>query len=139
MKVITEIFTEATRGNSEILDITHKATSFLAKHQLREGILTVFVAGSTASVTTTEFEPGLRKDIPDALERVAPRDQPYHHDQTWHDGNGHSHVRAALVGPSLTIPFRDGNLVLGTWQQLVLIDHDNRPRDRDIVLQLIGQ
>lgn len=139
MEVITEQFSIATRGGSEVLDITGQVTSLLSRHRLREGNVTVFVTGSTASVTTTEFEPGLRKDIPEALNRIAPEGIRYHHDETWHDGNGHSHVRAAVLGPSLTIPFSNGAMLLGTWQQIVLIDSDNRPRQRSIIVQLIGK
>jgi len=139
MEVITEQFSIATRGGSEVLDITGHVASLLSKHRLREGNVTVFVTGSTASVTTTEFEPGLRKDIPEALNRIAPEGIRYHHDETWHDGNGHSHVRAAVLGPSLTIPFSNGAMLLGTWQQIVLIDSDNRPRQRTLIVQLIGK
>lgn len=139
MEVITEQFSIATRGGSEVVDITGQVTSLLSRHRLREGNVTVFVTGSTASVTTTEFEPGLRKDIPEALNRIAPEGIRYHHDETWHDGNGHSHVRAAVLGPSLTIPFSNGAMLLGTWQQIVLIDFDNRPRQRSIIVQLIGK
>lgn len=138
MEIVTESFSISTRGDSEVCDITRNVTAVLAQHKLREGLVTVFVSGSTASVTTTEFEPGLRKDIPEALDRLAPRKIRYHHDETWHDGNGFSHVRAAVMGPSLTIPFSHGELVLGTWQQIVLIDHDNRPRERTIVVQVMG-
>lgn len=139
MRVYTESFTLSTRGGSELLDITGHVASCLGRHHLHAGIVTVFVTGSTASVTTTEFEPGLKRDIPEALDRLAPQERRYHHDDTWHDGNGHSHVRAALIGPSLTIPFADGELLLGTWQQIVLIDHDNRPRERTIIVQVIGE
>jgi len=139
VKIITEHFSVSTRGNSELLDITGRVSELLSKHKLKEGNLTVFVSGSTASVTTTEFEPGLRKDIPEALNRVAPEGVRYHHDDTWHDGNGHAHVRASILGPSLTIPFSGGEMLLGTWQQIVLIDFDNRPRDRKVIVQLIGE
>jgi secondary thiamine-phosphate synthase enzyme len=138
MEIVTETFSVSTRGDSEVLDITGNVTTVLAQHKFQEGLVTVFVSGSTASITTTEFEPGLRKDIPEALERLAPRGGRYHHDETWHDGNGYSHVRAAVMGPSLAIPFSHGELVLGTWQQIVLIDHDNRPRERTIVVQVMG-
>jgi len=138
MEIVTEQFTVSSRGNSEVVDITEQVAVILAHHKLREGIATVFVSGSTASITTTEFEPGLRRDIPEALQRIAPQGPRYHHDDTWHDGNGHSHVRAAIMGPSLTIPFSQGELLLGTWQQIVLVDHDNRSRDRTIFVQLIG-
>jgi secondary thiamine-phosphate synthase enzyme len=139
VKIITERFSVSTRGNSELLDITGRVADLLSKNKLREGNLTVFVAGSTASVTTTEFEPGLRKDIPEALNRVAPEGMRYHHDDTWHDGNGHAHVRASILGPSLTIPFSGGEMLLGTWQQIVLIDFDNRSRERKVIVQLIGE
>ena len=112
--------------------------ALLQKHSLKEGTATLFVVGSTASITTTEFEPGLRKDIPEMLERLAPRGIRYHHDDTWGDGNGHAHVRASFIGPSLVVPFTESELVLGTWQQIVLIDFDNRPRTRDIVVQFMG-
>ena len=138
LEVLTDSFLISTKGNSEVLDITANVAAILAKRSLKEGNVTVFVVGSTASVTTTEYEPGLRRDIPEALNRVAPEGARYHHDDTWHDGNGHSHVRAALVGPSLTIPFANGALLLGTWQQIVLIDFDNRPRERKIIVQTIG-
>ena len=138
MEIVTESFSVSTRGDSEVCDITRNVAAVLARHKLREGLVTVFVSGSTASITTTEFEPGLRKDIPEALDRLAPRTVRYHHDETWHDGNGYSHVRAAVMGPSLTIPFSHGELALGTWQQIVLIDHDNRPRERTIVVQVMG-
>lgn len=138
MEIVTEQFSVSSRGNSEIVDITERVSAILARRKLLEGIATVFVSGSTASITTTEFEPGLRRDIPEALQRIAPQGARYHHDDTWHDGNGHSHVRAALMGPSLTIPFSKGELLLGTWQQIVLIDHDNRPRNRSIFVQLMG-
>lgn len=138
MEIVTERFIVSSRGNSDVVDITERVVGFLSQHKQQEGIVTVFVSGSTASITTTEFEPGLRRDIPEAMERLAPQGARYHHDDTWHDGNGHSHVRAAVMGPSLTIPFSRGELLLGTWQQIVLIDHDNRPRDRTIFVQLIG-
>ncbi|MBI5470943.1 MAG: YjbQ family protein [Ignavibacteriae bacterium] len=138
MNIHTEEFRISSRGNSEVLDITDQVSAILSKKELREGSATVFVVGSTASITTTEYEPGLRTDIPESLERVAPRNHRYHHDDTWHDGNGHSHVRAAIMGCSLTVPFVNGSLMLGTWQQIVLVDHDNRPRERTIVVQLLG-
>ena len=139
MEVITDQISLSTDGNSEVIDITQKVAAILSKAKLREGNATIFVIGSTASITTTEFEPGLRKDIPLALERIAPHNIRYHHDDTWHDGNGHSHVRAALMGCSLAVPFINGELMLGTWQQVVLVDHDNRPRQRTVVVQMIGK
>lgn len=139
MAVITERFSVSTNGGSEVLDITEAVTQILSKHKLREGSLIVFVAGSTASVTTTEFEPGLRRDIPEVLNRLVPEKSRYHHDDTWGDGNGHSHVRASIMSPSLTIPFSRGELLIGTWQQVVIVDHDNRPRERTIIVQLSGE
>ena len=138
MEVISGRISVSTKGNSEVLDITDEVVRVLSGQKLKDGIVTIFVTGSTASITTTEFEPGLRMDIPEALERIAPRGYRYHHDDTWHDGNGFSHVRASVMGPSLTIPFSGGDLLLGTWQQIVLVDHDNRPRERTIIVQVIG-
>ena len=139
MTLITDSVRVATRGDGEILDITPGVQDLVAQHGFSEGQALVFVAGSTAGLTTLEYEPGLLEDLPAAFERLAPRDIRYRHEDTWHDGNGHSHVRASLLGPSLTIPFRDGRLLLGTWQQVVLIDFDNRPRQRDVVVQLSGE
>ena len=139
MEIHTEQFSISTNGNSEVVDITRDVEAVLSKHELSEGNATIFVIGSTASITTTEFEPGLRKDIPQALERIAPHGERYHHDETWHDGNGHSHVRAALMGCSITVPFLNSELMLGTWQQIVLVDHDNRSRQRTIVVQIVGR
>lgn len=138
MEVITNRISVSTRGNSEVRDITEDVAAGLSRSGLKEGLVTVFVTGSTASITTTEFEPGLNKDIPEALDRLAPHGNRYHHDDTWHDGNGFSHVRAAVLGPALSVPFSHGELLLGTWQQIVLIDHDNRPREREIVVQVMG-
>jgi secondary thiamine-phosphate synthase enzyme len=120
------------------IDITNHVQELLAKSNLNDGLATVFVPGSTASVTTIEYEPGLIADIKKALDRIAPRDGHYEHDQRWHDGNGHSHVRAAFLKPSVAIPFSNKTLMLGTWQQLVFIELDVRPRNRTIVVQLIG-
>jgi secondary thiamine-phosphate synthase enzyme len=139
MIVHTGHITVRSQGKSEVTDITGHIAACLSEAKVRSGIVTVFIIGSTASVTTTEYEPGLRRDIPDALERIAPHAAGYHHDDTWHDGNGHSHVRAAIIGPSLTIPFVNGELTLGTWQQIVLVDHDTRPRERQIIVQILGE
>lgn len=139
MEIKTEQFAISTRGNSEVVNVTESVEELLAKSRLKEGTVTVFVVGSTASITTTEFEPGLQKDIPEMLNRIAPQGERYHHDDTWHDGNGHAHLRAALMGCSITIPFINGEMMLGTWQQIVLVDHDNRARRRTIVVQMIGK
>jgi secondary thiamine-phosphate synthase enzyme len=139
MEIITEHLKISTQGNSEVLDITQKVADVLHRQKKKEGSVTVFVVGSTASVTTTEYEPGLKKDIPEMLERLAPSSIPYHHNNTWGDGNGHAHVRASFMGPSIVVPFSDGKMLLGTWQQIILIDFDTRPRNRDIVIQLMGK
>lgn len=139
MGIVTDRLRVATEGHSHVLDLTSDVQALLQKHSFREGSVLVFVPGSTAALTTIEYEPGLIEDIPAALERIAPLGAAYRHEETWHDGNGHSHVRAALLGPSLTVPFREGKLLLGTWQQIVLIDFDNRPRHRDLVIQLQGE
>ena len=122
-----------------IYDITDKVQQVVRESQIQMGIVNVFNIGSTASVTTIEFEPGLKKDFPEALDRLIPRDIRYAHDDTWHDGNGHSHVRASLMGPSLTIPFSEGRLVVGTWQQIILVDWDNRPRNRRVFVLCMGE
>ncbi len=138
VRIVTDHITVPTRGDSHIVDITPLVTEVIRRHGMKEGQALVFVPGSTASVTTIELEEGLMKDFPDALERLVPRGIPYAHEEAWHDGNGHSHVRASLMGPSLTVPFRGGELLVGTWQQVVLVDFDVRPRHRDVVIQLIG-
>jgi secondary thiamine-phosphate synthase enzyme len=120
-------------------DITKETEEAVKASRLQDGIVTIFVSGSTAAVTTIEYEPGLKKDFPDMLARIAPQEIEYEHDKTWHDGNGHSHVRASLIGPSLTVPFKDRSLMLGTWQQIVLMEMDIRPRYRNIILQMIGE
>jgi len=128
-----------TKGKNDIHDITEKLQSIVTESGLKEGSVLCFVSGSTASLTTVEYEPGLIKDIPEALNLIAPMDKTYHHDDTWHDGNGYAHVRASLMGPSLTVPFSNGKLLLGTWQQVVLIDFDNRSRERAVIAQLYGE
>jgi len=138
MPVFTDTISLSTRGHADIQDITAQAQDVLRKHGLKEGSLTLFVPGSTGALTTVEYEPGLLKDLPEAFERLAPSNQRYHHDDTWHDGNGHSHVRASLLGPSLVVPFSAGKLLLGTWQQIVFIDFDNRSRNRSIIAQVMG-
>ncbi len=136
--IVTDTVSVATRGESEMVDLTERVQEVVDRHHLRHGQTLVFVSGSTAGLTTVEYEPGLLEDLPAAFERIAPRDIPYKHEDTWHDGNGHSHVRASLLGPSLTVPVKDGRLLLGTWQQIVLMDFDNRPRRREVVVQLSG-
>ncbi len=127
-----------TRGNCHVVDITDEVRTVLGQFEESEGTLTVFNVGSTAGITTTEFEPGLAKfDLEAAFEKIAPEHARYEHEQTWHDDNGHAHVRASLLGPSLSIPVVDGSLALGTWQQIILIDFDTRARTRTIVCQMV--
>ena len=137
--VVTSKFYIKTKGRNDIQDITDKVQSILSESGIKEGNILCFVSGSTASLTTIEYEPGLIKDLPEALELIAPMNKIYHHDDTWHDGNGYAHVRASLIGPSLTIPFSKGKLLLGTWQQIILIDFDNRSRERAVIVQIIGE
>jgi len=138
MKTKIERIQIETSGEVQIIDITVQVQALLAKNNLSDGLATVFVPGSTATVTTIEYEPGLIADVKKALDRIAPKEGHYEHDLRWHDGNGHSHVRAAFLKPSVTIPFSNTTLMLGTWQQLVFIELDVRPRSRTIVVQLIG-
>lgn len=139
MKIITDSLELSTKGHTDIIDITGDVQSVLKNSGLQEGNLTVFISGSTAGVTTIEYEPGLLKDLPEAFEKLAPTGVTYHHDATWGDGNGYAHVRAALLGASFTAPFKDGRLILGTWQQIVVIDFDNRPRQRSVIVQMLGE
>ncbi len=138
IKIETRTVPLTTSGNGEMLDITPDASRLLNSVGMVEGQVTMFVPGSTASLTTIEYEPGLKQDFPAAFERIMPRDIPYEHDKMWHDGNGHSHVRASTVGPSLVVPFSGGRLMLGTWQQIVLVDWDNKHRTREVIMQFWG-
>jgi secondary thiamine-phosphate synthase enzyme len=137
--IVTDRVQLRTRGETQVLDITQEVAALVQKHGLRHGQVLVFVVGSTAGLTTVEYEPGLVEDLPEAFERLAPRQGRYHHEETWHDGNGYAHVRASLLGCSLAIPVEGGALLLGTWQQIVLVDFDNRPRRRELVVQLVGE
>ena len=128
-----------TKGQGDAHDITDMVATAVAESSCRAGTVTVFVVGSTATVTTIEFEPGAVSDLNRALEAIAPRAGEYRHHLRWGDDNGSSHVRAALMGPSLTVPFADGTLILGTWQQIMLLECDTRPRKREIVLQIAGE
>ena len=132
-------FALQTRGHCDVKDVTSTVSEALKSSGLQEGHATVFVAGSTAGVTTVEFEPGLVKDLNEFFQKIIPEGPDYHHHNTWGDDNGSSNVRAALLKPSLTIPFLKGKLLLGTWQQVVIIDFDTRPRNRDVIVQLAGE
>lgn len=139
MPVKTFNFTISSKGFCYIEDVTGQVQDFLGRSGLNNGIACVAVAGSTAGISTIEYEPGLLKDIPEFFEKILPSNRPYHHDQTWHDGNGFSHMRSFLLKTSLCIPFNDKKLTLGTWQQIVLADFDNRSRSRKIIVQLVGE
>jgi secondary thiamine-phosphate synthase enzyme len=138
--VITKKIQVNTNGNSEVVDLTPQAVKAVSESGVSAGAATLFVIGSTAAITTTEYEPGLvNHDIKAAFEKIAPQNARYEHEETWHDDNGHSHVRASLLGPSLTVPIVDGKLTLGTWQQIILIDFDTRSRNRQVICQIIGE
>ena len=139
MKIINHTLEIKTKGSGDLINITDKVSGLLQKSQLKKGNITVFNIGSTAAITTFEFEPGMIKDMQELYEKIVPSNQHYHHDDTWGDANGFSHLRAAFQGPSLTIPFEKGKLLLGTWQQVVLAEFDNRPRQRRVVVQIIGE
>ena len=136
--ILTRDFEFNTRIE-EVIDMTEKVAAAIQESGLQAGIAVVFVPGATGAVTTIEHESGLVVDIRAALERIAPKHNEYAHDQKWGDGNGHSHIRASLIGPSLTVPFQRGQLMLGTWQQIVFLELDNRPRKRRIILQILGE
>ncbi len=138
MEIRTSRLQVHSEGENDIIDLTPQLAESVAKSGLREGFVNVFVSGSTGAVTTIEYEDGLRKDFPAMLERIAPKNIGYLHEKRWHDGNGHSHVRASLIGPSLTVPFQDSRLLLGTWQQVVFIELDLHSRKRELVFQIIG-
>lgn len=139
MTIHTAAILVETRGRGDMLDITDQVEDAVAESGLTSGTVTVFVPGSTASISTVEFEPGLQRDIPEALDKIAPYGPDYHHHDTWSDDNGASHVRATLMGPSLVVPFVEKTLALGTWQQIVLLCFDTRPRRREIVCQVMGE
>ena len=138
MAVYTERIDISTKGFTDIINITKKVQGFVLKNKCREGQLLVFIDGSTAAISTIEYEPGLLKDLPEFLNLIIPMDKNYKHDQTWHDGNGYAHLRSTLIGTSFTAPVLDGKIVLGTWQQIILIDFDNGPRQRHVILQFTG-
>ena len=137
--ITTDTISLSTKGHCDIIDITHQVEQQLNKAKVDSGILTLFVTGSTAGITTIEHESGLLADFKDLWRRLVPEDIPYAHDRAWGDGNGYSHVRASLLGASLVVPFSQKRLALGTWQQIVLLDFDNRPRSRQILVQIMGE
>jgi len=127
-----------TQGYCDVHDLTSEVQAWIDESHIQEGQVTIFVAGSTAGLTTVEYEPGLVQDLKEFYEKLIPQGANYHHEQAWHDGNGFSHVRASLLKPSLTIPVIEGAMTLGTWQQIILIDFDNRSRSRDVIVQILG-
>ena len=139
MVVVTKYLNFDTKGNADIVDITDDVTVAVNGSGIEDGIVTVFAPGSTMAVTTLEYEPGLVFDLTQALERIAPQDMTYQHNERWHDGNGHSHVRASLLGQSESFPIINGEIALGTWQQIICIDLDNKPRSRKLIVQIIGE
>ena len=139
MKVISKTIQVSSKGENDIIDLTEELSNVVKGSNIENGTVTVFVSGSTAALTTIEYEPGLIADFPEMLSRIVPKNIEYKHDNTWHDGNGHSHVRASLLGPSLTVPVIHGKLTLGTWQQIILIEMDTRPRNRNVILQIMGE
>lgn len=138
IKFATKFIEIDTNGFTDIIDITPQLQEMLKEDDFVEGQMLVFVPGSTAGLTTVEFEPGLRKDLKEFFEEWIPMSKRYHHNETWHDGNGYAHVRSSILKPSLTIPFHKARLLLGTWQQVILVDFDNRKRNRNLVVQLAG-
>ncbi|HEY9783949.1 MAG TPA: secondary thiamine-phosphate synthase enzyme YjbQ [Candidatus Obscuribacterales bacterium] len=138
MKVVSETIKLSTNGHTDVVDITSQVATIVHHSRIEGGIATIFVVGSTAGITTIEYEPGLVNDIKEAFERIAPLNAHYDHHERWGDDNGHSHIRASLLGPSITVPFCNKKLILGTWQQIILIDFDTRRREREIVVQLLG-
>jgi secondary thiamine-phosphate synthase enzyme len=138
METYSTLIRLTTKGFCDIKDITVNAREYIHELNITQGLLTVFIPGSTAAITTIEFEQGVVEDFKRAIERIAPIDLHYEHNSRWGDGNGFSHVRAALLGPSLCVPIIAGSLALGTWQQIILVDFDNRPRTREVLLQIIG-
>jgi len=139
MGVFHDEITIHTEGETDIVDITSDIQKTVNKSNLTEGIACIFISGSTGAITTIEYEPGLMRDLPRALEKIAPKNIHYDHHETWHDDNGRSHVRASLMGPSLTVPIRNGKVVHGTWQQIVFVELDTRPRTRNILVQIVGE
>lgn len=139
MKVVSDTIKLHTEGEGDMIDMTAQLSNTVKVSKIKNGTVTIFVSGSTAAVTTIEYESGLKHDFPEMLSRIVPKDIEYEHDNTWHDGNGHSHVRSSLIGASITIPIIHGKLTLGTWQQVVLLEMDTRSRNRTVILQIMGE
>ena len=128
-----------SKGFNDIIDITPQIQNLVNQSKINDGYVLIFVPGATGGITTIEYEPGLLQDFPEMLESIAPMNKNYMHDKTWHDGNGYAHLRSALIGPDMTVPIQDNDLVLGTWQQIIFVDFDNRPRQRQLHIQICGE
>jgi secondary thiamine-phosphate synthase enzyme len=139
LKVFSDNIRFSTEGDGTVRDITGEVDGIIEESGVREGIVSVFVPGSTGAITTVEYEPGLIRDLPEFFEKIIPSGKSYHHDQTWGDGNGFSHLRASLVGPSVTVPVSEGSMVRGTWQQIIFLDFDNRSRNRTLRVSVLGE
>ena len=139
MRIRTDRLKEETQGFCDIINITPKVQDYVERERFQQGLVSLFVSGSTAALTTIEYEPGLIQDLKEFLEKMIPSNKKYHHDDRWGDDNGFSHLRASILGPSLLVPMVAGKLQLGTWQQIVLLDFDNRPRRREILIQMMGE
>lgn len=138
MKIKTTKISIHSKGSNDIIDITDKINNIIKEEHFNEGNVLIFVPGSTGGISTIEYEPGLLEDYPNFMDKIIPKESYYKHNETWGDENGFSHIRATLQGASLTVPFINSNLLLGTWQQIIFIEFDNRPRKREIILQIIG-
>jgi secondary thiamine-phosphate synthase enzyme len=138
MSVFNDEISLDTKGEMDIIDITGEVKAIIKKSKIKDGIVCVFVVGSTGALTTIEYEPGLKKDFSELLERLVPKNKVYAHNERWHDGNGHSHIRASLIGPSFSAPIQNNKIILGTWQQIIFIELDVRPRHRRIIAQIVG-
>jgi len=139
MNVYTGEIIIKDKGGFEVFNITEKVKEEIRKSRLKDGTVTVFVPGATGALTTIEYEPGLVKDLKELLDKYIPPGRNYHHEERWHDGNGHSHLRASLIGPSISVPFVNSQLTLGTWQQIIFLELDNKPHTRKLVVQVVGE
>ena len=139
MAVYTGNIRFSTQGEIEVRDITTEVSEIVTKSGLKNGIVCVFVPGATGAITTIEYEDGLVFDIKSAFKRLIPKDMEYRHELRWHDGNGHSHIRASILGPSISVPIKDSRLILGTWQQIIFLEFDNKPHNRNLTVQVVGE
>lgn len=139
MGVFTGKITIKNKGGFEVFDISQKVKKEVEKSGLKNGIATVFISGTTGALTTIEHESGLIQDLEEFFDKYIPSGKNYHHEERWHDGNGHSHLRASLIGPSICVPFVDSHLILGTWQQIIFLELDNKPRQRELIVQVVGE